>query len=630
MIVAINYADEKYKAAQKYNTNTAYKKGRVNKVIEYSPSDIDPDFYRKNIKILSQPRGNGYWLWKPYFIYKSLKEIADDDYLVYADSGSYYVRPCSLLIDEMERYGDEIMFFRGGDAPLRMYTKRDIFIKLDSDNLKCINSPCILAGFLVIKKTLGTLSFIEKWLYYAQYDDLITDRDNKLDEPNYEGFVENRHDQAILGVLAYKYYGYLYGDPTQYGLEKRYHPVKIVESNWKIADGYGRKSNYPVIFLLHRHNRVNILIKIEAYAVAFSKTIYGMLLEIDGFISKIVRGSKKLKLCVKDWTKKYLKRTKALYVFVQRRYYNYWCWSQNRIKRSNDVVLERGNSHPENIFYIICRNKNPNSGLGALIDYYLAEIKYAYDSGYIPVIDMESYASMYLDEKDVGIVNAWENYFQQPSLYKVEEAYKGKRVIISYADKTIGRPDDSMLFLNWKHKIKMWNRIFRQYMQYNCETARYITNQCHALFGTDKKRILGVLCRGTDYIHLKPIGHSVQPPIKNVIEKAEKTMKNYQCDYIFLATEDAMIVEEFAQKFGDRLIKSPSVTYRDTEQKSLAEIHHERSNDTYLRGLEYLATLELLSRCNCIIAGRTYGLPVVLIMNGCKFEYTYFWDLGKY
>ena len=42
MIVAINYADEKYKAAQKYNTNTAYKKGRVNKVIEYSPSDIDP------------------------------------------------------------------------------------------------------------------------------------------------------------------------------------------------------------------------------------------------------------------------------------------------------------------------------------------------------------------------------------------------------------------------------------------------------------------------------------------------------------------------------------------------------------------------------------------------------------
>ena len=53
MIVAINYADENFKKHQKYNTATAYKKGKVDKVIEYSPSDIDDKFKDGNQRILN-------------------------------------------------------------------------------------------------------------------------------------------------------------------------------------------------------------------------------------------------------------------------------------------------------------------------------------------------------------------------------------------------------------------------------------------------------------------------------------------------------------------------------------------------------------------------------------------------
>ena len=34
----------------------------------FNTQDIDNEFYQKNIEILKQPKGAGYWLWKPYFI----------------------------------------------------------------------------------------------------------------------------------------------------------------------------------------------------------------------------------------------------------------------------------------------------------------------------------------------------------------------------------------------------------------------------------------------------------------------------------------------------------------------------------------------------------------------------------
>lgn len=41
MIIAINYADSTYKKAQQFNTKTAYKYGKVDRVIEYGPENID-------------------------------------------------------------------------------------------------------------------------------------------------------------------------------------------------------------------------------------------------------------------------------------------------------------------------------------------------------------------------------------------------------------------------------------------------------------------------------------------------------------------------------------------------------------------------------------------------------------
>lgn len=59
MIIVINYANGPYKKAQKYCTQSAYRKGHADRVIEYGPEDIDKNFYEKNKEILDIPRGGG-------------------------------------------------------------------------------------------------------------------------------------------------------------------------------------------------------------------------------------------------------------------------------------------------------------------------------------------------------------------------------------------------------------------------------------------------------------------------------------------------------------------------------------------------------------------------------------------
>lgn len=67
MIIAANYADRKFQRAQRLNSKTARQWG-ADRVIEYTPGDIDPAFRAANREILDNPRGGGYYLWKPYVL----------------------------------------------------------------------------------------------------------------------------------------------------------------------------------------------------------------------------------------------------------------------------------------------------------------------------------------------------------------------------------------------------------------------------------------------------------------------------------------------------------------------------------------------------------------------------------
>ena len=110
MIIAVNYADQKFQRAQKLNSKTARQWG-ADRVLEYGPGDIDDTFRRRNQEILDTPRGGGYYLWKPYFYRKAYDELGENDYLVYIDSGAVYVNQIQYLIDCMEHEKVPLMIF---------------------------------------------------------------------------------------------------------------------------------------------------------------------------------------------------------------------------------------------------------------------------------------------------------------------------------------------------------------------------------------------------------------------------------------------------------------------------------------------------------------------------------------
>ena len=68
----------------------------------FSKKNIDDEFYEKNKNILDQRRGAGYWLWKPYFILKTLNLINDGDIVFYVDAGNIFINDPSDIFKEID------------------------------------------------------------------------------------------------------------------------------------------------------------------------------------------------------------------------------------------------------------------------------------------------------------------------------------------------------------------------------------------------------------------------------------------------------------------------------------------------------------------------------------------------
>ena len=259
-ITSINFATKNFLTAQKINTFTALKFGKVNQTIEYSDKNISREFLEKNKEILSKKRGAGYWLWKPYFINKTLNErINDGDYLVYVDSGALYVNSVMNLISLMNQNKTDVMTFEQIFIE-KMWTKRDIFITLSCDKPDYFNSPQVFGGFIVVKKTNFSTFLINQWLYYSEIKNLILDVPNVLGKPNYPGFIENRHDQSILSLLVKKYNLTRFKNPT--------------ETRFQISKNYSKSyikkelESYPIIFYCGRNKiglKLNETLKTERF-----------------------------------------------------------------------------------------------------------------------------------------------------------------------------------------------------------------------------------------------------------------------------------------------------------------------------------------------------------------------------
>lgn len=264
MIFGINYADNKFKKAQHLNTWSMYHKGKVDKVIEYGPDDLDPEFVEENKEILSKPRGGGYWLWKPYIIKKTFDSLQYGDYLFYCDAGAVILKPIQLLIDAMEKAKVNVMCFEL-TLKERLYSKRDAFVLLDCDSNGYAETPQRLDGYIILKKTSGSNiadnlvdidELLNDFLCFCKDMRIVSDSANVMGLPNYEGFVENRHDQTVWSLLTKKYGIPAFRDPSQWGKNEKLFPESIQ-----------KRSEYPVIIDSTRQKKLHSWSKYKLYCI---------------------------------------------------------------------------------------------------------------------------------------------------------------------------------------------------------------------------------------------------------------------------------------------------------------------------------------------------------------------------
>jgi hypothetical protein len=175
------------------------------KIIIFHKKDIDEEFKNNNKYILDQPRGDGYWLWKPYIINETLKKIKEGDLLFYLDSRYYFIEEFSHLYKNILEQ-DIIVWKNKPNEPqyeLKNWCKMDTIHKYNIfEETFCHNILACWAGAIIIRKSNNTTLMMNEWLTMCCSDD-ITDKPSV--NQNAHVFIDNRHDQTLLSIVLYKY-----------------------------------------------------------------------------------------------------------------------------------------------------------------------------------------------------------------------------------------------------------------------------------------------------------------------------------------------------------------------------------------------------------------------------------------
>ena len=266
MITLVNFADKKFETQRWWNSVSAKLIGGFDKVLEYGPADLDDSFISSHKHILHCKKGYGNYCWKPYIINRALEQVKDEDYLFYADSGSFFIKSIKPLVEILKQGNKDMMCFR---LPLieKQWTKRDALILMDCDDPEYYNTAQVMGTFILVKKSEVSVRFFKKFEELSVDSRIISDEPNVLGKENYPGFIAHRHDQSILSLMAKKNGVTVADDPSDYGLfPKRYirndkslfDPNLMNPGKGTVATVLLNRKVHPFIYLLKHMARITL------------------------------------------------------------------------------------------------------------------------------------------------------------------------------------------------------------------------------------------------------------------------------------------------------------------------------------------------------------------------------------
>lgn len=187
------------KIKQNLETNNKY----IDEVIIYNLNDIETEFKKKNKTFFNSEKYFA-WISKIYLINKKLKEIGDDDILLWLDSDIRDIKEegtCNLYsLCENSEHG--IVGFHNNFWLEKFFTKKELFDHMGlKDNIYNDTQQCF-GGMLLLKKNNFTLNFVNEWISVGQNIELF---DNNIKYKQHTEFITHKNDQSILSLLLKKY-----------------------------------------------------------------------------------------------------------------------------------------------------------------------------------------------------------------------------------------------------------------------------------------------------------------------------------------------------------------------------------------------------------------------------------------
>jgi len=225
--VLITFGSQGYEAAKERLRTSA--SGYFDRVILYGENDIDSTFYAANSAILQQPRGWGYWLWKPYFILKTLEALDDDDLCFYLDATAVFLSSPAVLM-ELCIANKGTLLFDNAHFLNYAWTKADCFNLMGLNSREYVYGKQADAAIQVYQKTPWNISFLREVLSWCTNHHILTDAPDITGE-NHPDFRQHRWDQSVLSLLAIK------------------HNIPLARSPRRDGNNYGNNGSEKIIEL---------------------------------------------------------------------------------------------------------------------------------------------------------------------------------------------------------------------------------------------------------------------------------------------------------------------------------------------------------------------------------------------
>lgn len=260
----------------------------------------------------------------------------------------------------------------------------------------------------------------------------------------------------------------------------------------------------------------------------------------------------------------------------------------------------------------------PREGLMSILYKACGHVEYALEKGYIPVIDLKRFRTIYRS-------CSWSDFFD---LCVVDDGgNESYRYIIS----TAGSPKDgpSLFGEYWAyafHNFAEKGKWFWNHFSVNKDIMQMVEREAQLL---DIQNCVGLLLRGTDYLSLKPGGHPKQPDLEEVCQVIDDWLTHMDVN-IFLVTEDCNIKNQIEERYRERVKVVSDDVYMEYYKEGYMLADMMNKDQVYRDAVVYEKKIVLLSMCRYLIASKTNGSLMALIMNAGKYEKTHIFDQGMY